>query len=248
MKRGSSARYPIYVNGGATKRRRTGTKTNPIVIKAARPARRNARTGGFMGLETKFIDYSYSGAISTTITGAEADPATVDTLSAIAQGDGESNRDGRKCVLTSLHIRGDVQFDSINAAASGSTPAPDVCRVAVVWDTQSNGAQLNAEDVFLPATHVEHAFRNLQYTKRFKVLYDECFEMVPSAMGGNGTTASLVGDRKVFKINKALKVPVLHDGTTASMANITDNSLHVIAFGSSTGMTLTYESRVRFQG
>ncbi len=207
---------------------------------------RNGRTGGFLGIETKFKDSTYPPtAIAVTITGAEADPATLDSLSAIAQGDGETQRDGRKCTLTSLHMRGQV---TLSLTAGSALTASREARVVVVWDTQTNGAQLNAEDVILAATNVEHGFRNLQFTKRFKILKDQNWTLNPLAAAGDGAANDTAAVSRDFKWNFPLKIPVIHNGTTAVVANITDNSLHVIAFASGTGVTLQYESRVRFVG
>ncbi len=204
-----------------------------------------ARTGGFLGIETKFIDYTYASAFVATMTGAEADPTTADSLSAIAQGDGESNRDGRKCTLISLHMRGHVQLDPVTGSSASS---PKIMRVIVVWDTQTNGTQLNSEDVILAATHVEHGFRNLQFSKRFRILKDATFTLNPLAGAGDGTADDFAAVNRSFKWNFKLGIPVIHKGTTAVVANITDNSLHVIAFASDINCALRYESRIRFVG
>ncbi len=174
--------------------------------------------------------------------GAQTTPGSI---SAIAQGDSESNRDGRKCTLTSLHIRGSVILDS-----SQGTTLQDgrQCRVIIVWDTQTNAAQLNAEDVYLTPTEISLAFRNLQFTKRFKILKDATFDLNVMAGAGNGTADDSPDYIKHFKWNFKLKIPVIHKGTTAVVGSVTDNSLHVIAFANATGITLKYESRVRFVG
>lgn len=216
-----------------------------------KPAVLNARTGGFLGIETKFIDYTFSAGVVATLTGAEMDPpgagaqTTPGSISAIAQGDGESNRDGRKCTLTSLHIKGDLR---IGPAAGATLQSASIVRVAVVWDTQTNAKQLNAEDVFLAATHIEHSFRNLQFSKRFKILKDATFVLNTLAGAGDGAANDSADVIKNFKWNFKLNIPVIHKSTTAVVASITDNSLHVIAFSNNTAATLSYESRIRFVG
>lgn len=205
------------------------------------------RTGGFLGIETKFIDYTLAKtAFSATVAGGELDPtSSVDCISAIAQGDGESNRDGRKCTLISLHIRGNVNI----SASSGSTAqAPSIMRVIVVWDTQTNGAQLNAEDVMLPAAHVEHSFRNLQFSKRFRILKDQTFTVVPVAGAGDGAVNDFSEVERSFKWNFKFKIPVIHNGTSAVVATITDNSIHIIGFANNVSCNLSYQTRVRFVG
>ncbi len=209
----------------------------------------NARTGGFLGIEKKFIDYTYGPtAIVTTNTSAEADPgSSVDCISAVAQGDGESNRDGRKMVIKNIHLRGNVEFAAIDDA--GSIAGPAIVRVAVIWDTQTNAGQENSEDVFLAATNVEHAYRNLQFSKRFRVLMDRSFTLnLTAAAAGTAITVDSGGVARTFTMDKTVNIPVEHKATTAVVGSVVDNSIHVIAFASRSGVNLSYQSRVRFVG
>lgn len=230
-----------------------GLKKPRLQSRMRRPARGNARTGGFQGMELKFVDYeSASNAVVATAEGAEVDPATADSISAIAQGDGESQRDGRRCVLKHVQLQGQVQLDATNDAATA--PNGGVVRVALVWDKQTNGAQLNSEDVYNATTSAAvdaYGFRNLQYSQRFQVLGVQYIDLNP--MSASGTAASNDSGQitKFFSIRKRINIPVQFTGTTAVVASIADNSLHVIATksdNSSTGMTLRYVSRVRFVG
>lgn len=211
----------------------------------------NPRTGGFLGIESKFIDYTFDDTIVTTNTSAEMDPpgagaqTTPGSISAIAQGDGESNRDGRKCTLTSVHLRGTVTQD---ASSGTSLNNGGIVRLALVQDTQTNGVQLNSENVFLTATNVELAFRNLQFSKRFKVLMSKLIVFNKTAGAGDGTADDSPAFVVPFTFNKKVNIPVIHNGTTAVVAAITDNSLHIVAFASTAAVNLKYESRVRFVG
>lgn len=222
----------------------------PMAIRAPR-GRLNRRVGGYLGIESKFVDQTFSASVVLTQAGAEMDPpgagaqTTPGCISGVAQGDGESNRDGRKCVLTSVHVKGNVTID---ASSGSSLNNGAVVRVLLVQDKQTNGVQLNSEDVLLSATHVEYAYRNLQHARRFNVLWDRTFDLNKTAGAGDGTADDSPAWQRSFTINKKFKIPVLHDGTTANITSITDNSLHVLAFASTGATTLNYESRVRFQG
>lgn len=204
-----------------------------------------------LGLERKFIDYEYDAAVVATVAGAEADPATALSLAAIAQGDGESNRDGRQVRLVSLQMRGYLSW-----AASDTTafPTRGVVRILVVWDKQTNGAQLNAEDVLLDPTDTDHdliAMRNLQYSQRFQVLKDFFVGKPPTTSGGDADSFATGAATQEFNCYiKLPNIPVTYSGTTAAIGSITDNSLHVIAITNSTNTvpTLRYISRVRFVG
>ena len=113
----------------------------------------NARTAGFLGLEKKFFDTAVAMVALTAPTdaaGGEIDPTAlpgaVACLNAMAQGDGEQNRDGKKVVLKSVQVKGFVQ--KLGGELAAGPDSGTKVFVALVLDTQTNGAQLNSEDVF----------------------------------------------------------------------------------------------------
>jgi len=219
-------------------------------------ARANVRTGGFVGMEKKFYDTSLSGTALVSPTdsaGAECDPATVLCLNAPAQGDGESNRDGRQIVMKSIGVAGLISIP--NQANQTATDVSGVITICLVLDTQTNGAQLNSEDVFTnpsaAAAISPFAFRNLQYVQRFRVLQRIELKMDQPTVVWDGTNVEQGGLQIPFKLYKNLNdLRVTFTGTTAGVANITDNSLHVIAYASniSTAPTINYNARLRFVG
>jgi len=211
--------------------------------------RRNIRTAGFLGIETKFHDKAVTASVQDAIADGMIDPAAnSSSLFTPAQGDGESNRDGRKAVIKGIYIRGDVQGAVLSDVADVQLPL--IVRVALVQDTQTNGAQMSASDCFLASTYPEHSFRNIQNAKRFKVLWDRTFHLQPAVTGTDGAnTQTFTWQGKSFKIYKNVNIPVHFDGTTDDIANVTDNSLHMIAWGNADGKaTITYNSRIRFVG
>lgn len=222
-------------------------------VKRAR--RRNTRTAGFLGIEKKFydtskvnLDISNAGAA----TGAEADPNTIKCISAPSQGDGESQRDGRKMMIKSIQVTGTVsrtaQADQTAADASANV------YIALVQDTQSNATQLNSEDVFInPSTSVAtiaNPLINMQYSQRFKVLGAKKFTLPVPTMSFDGTNIEQSGVSKTFKFFKTCNIPVSFQSTTEGITNVIDNSLHIIAFTDATNAvpTLSYNSRIRFVG
>lgn len=234
---------------------RQGTVILPASSLAAGRRRANLRTGGFLGIENKFVDYELT---STTLTAgvasSEHNPTSnVDCLNAVAQGDGESQRDGRRYKMNSLHVRG--RFESLTASGTGAG-VPVRVRYAIVMDTQTNGAEMNAEDCFLEPTTAAQAvdaFRNLQFTGRFVVLHDEIVDMNQTAMAGNGTANDFAKIVHSFKhdFNIPAKYSVVDtNGTSAQVSVITDNSIHFLAWVDNAAPTTTvaYESRLRFVG
>lgn len=222
----------------------------PRAAYRGRLRRRNIRTAGFLGIEKKFVDYAVSSqAIVATASSAESDPgAGVNCLNAIGQGDGESQRDGRKAVIKSVFIRGMISkgIDSDQADAKNGY----LVRILVVHDKQTNAAQLNSEDVLDDGSTTKiMAPYNMQYTQRFKVLMDRTYRLNPTNSQTDGANTGSVGWQAVpFKFYKALNMPCTFVANNATIADIADNSLHVIALANTTGLTLNYESRVRFIG
>ena len=216
------------------------------------------RTGGYLGIEYKFYDVKLTGkALDTNTTGedGELDPATtIDCLNAVTQGDGESQRDGRNLVMKSLLLKGVV---NIPAQATQSTldVAPTIF-MAVVLDTQTNGAQLDSELVYKnPSADTRcsaSVVRNLQYAKRFKILAKKIIQ-VPTPTTGNDAagTFSISGMDIPFEFYIRLPdIKVNYSGTTEAVANIVDNSLHLVGWTSSVTLapTVSYNSRLRFVG
>lgn len=246
-------------SGGLRKRRRRGYGVQALSVYRP-PAQRaryrsNPRTGGFLGVERKFVDADKSGIAFTNNTwaGANLDPATNNQLNPVAQGDGESERDGRNYNMLSIHIKGYVHVDA--AEASVATFPDTMFRIALVLDTQTNGAQLDPTNVFT-GTNAIVAFRNLQYIKRFKVLKD--IMLCKNAMQTNegGTNSFAHGTWRIpFEIHHEFKTPVQVNttGTAATVSVVTDNSLHLIGTALQDGIItantkIYYNSRLRFVG
>ncbi len=211
----------------------------------------NLRIGGFAGIENKFVDYELVTRVVTAAwAGGELDEATALSLSSVAQGDGETQRDGRRMEILSVHIKGFVILVAQEAAAAPING--QAIRLVLVLDKQTNGAQLNAEDVFTTTTTDVNAWRNLQHSQRFRILKDVRIDLMPWGGTAGGTNSFDRGETKVlFEIHKVFKKPITvnHTGTTAVVASIADNSLHLIGVSTSaTACAVSYVSRVRFRG
>ncbi len=220
----------------------------------------NPRIGGFLGIEVKFYDQKLiDNALTapTDATGGEHDPSATVLLNTVTQGDGESQRDGRKITMRSIYVDG-----IINCAKQASQSSGDNATgifIALVLDTQTNGATISSEDVFVNAggnaLTAATPFRNLQFTKRFKVLATRRF-IIQDANMANATSFSADsgiianGVQKRFKMFKNLNIETQYSGTTETVANITDNSLHIVAWCTDTGMApkISYSSRLRYVG
>jgi len=267
MERASKrSRSATRVPKSAGKRKHTSksasvSKYNKSVSKSAKisaaRAVANAVTMGFMGIEKKFLDTTKSNtaiAANADCTGGEYDPSAGCTgcLSCPAQGDTEQSRDGKRIVIDSLILKGFVQ----NGESTGEAPeAASKIFVAVVLDTQTNGAQLNSEDVFKNtgayALLNADPMKNLLFGGRFRILKSQTFDLTFNGVTGAVATLAHNATRRDFDWYIPFKggLPVnLNAGTDANVTNVIDNSLHVVAFSTIAGSSIGYNARIRFQG
>ncbi len=218
-------------------------------------SRLNRRTGGFIGLEKKFADTSIVStamSVSTDLTGGELDPATLLGLNSVAIGDTESTRDGRVMHMTNLVVKGQLRVAPKINTTAGQTQ--NRAFLALVLDTQTNGAQLNSEDVYVnpsgDALLNTRPVRNLQYIKRFRVLWSKELVLPIVSETYDGTNIETGGVSRSFQffINWKKKIKTIFTGTTAVVGSIGDNSLHMIGFANSTDVLCDYNARLRFVG
>lgn len=217
----------------------------------------NPRIGGYLGIEKKFLDSSASLTVAspTDCTGAEADPTTLNCLNGISQGDGESNRDGKNYIIKGITFDGVVYRNQLAGQANINATVSTFTTVAIVLDTQTNGAQLNSEDVYTNPSAAANGnsdlLRNLQYSKRFKVLKKwVCVDPMGPMFTHNGATYDIGGTaHNISFYADNLDIKVSCTGTGNTVSSIVDNSLHVVAFTSGVNLvTLRYNARIRFVG
>lgn len=247
----------------AKKARIYGSKVYPNRPRYGRrgrnPALRNLRTGGLLGIETKYLDVAISGVAITAPTdasGGEIQPTGGCTgcLSAPAQGDGAQERDGKKIVIKSALIQGGIYVPA-QTNQTGADVAP-VVFLALVKDTQTNGVTINSEDVFTnPAGNAGSGatpFRNMSNSSRFQVLKQWRQRLTQPNMVFDGTNIEQGGFNYSFVLSWKGICPV-NFSTTATTANVSaviDNSLHLIAYSNTTNLTPTINAccRIRFVG
>ena len=189
----------------------------------------------------------------STAAGGEQDPATTLCLNLVRVGDADNNRTGRRIYMKYLYVQGSVIIPDIDGTATAPGDLPEVF-LALVMDTQTNGAQLNSEDVFTnPAASVTTAvipMRNLNYSSRFKVLCTKHISFGDMSLGAiSAENYANFGRTKLFRCYVALSdIPVTFASDTGGIADVIDNSLHVIAFCSSTSLApvISYNSRLRY--
>jgi len=233
---------------------------------ARRMRARNVVTAGLLGVEKKFYDTARALTTISNTAGCatgEFDPtlnsggaSVPGCLNCPAQGDGAQNRDGKRIVMKYLVIHGNIELPDADAA--GNQESKKVF-VAVVHDAQTNGVQLNSEDVFSnisgELSNTTNPMRNLTYGSRFRVLKSETFDLDRKTFAINGANFSAAGQSVQFEWYIPLNDMIVNftsTSTTSDVAGIMDNSLHLIAFSqyntSASACQISYQARLRFVG
>ncbi len=226
----------------------------------ARFRSRNYRTGGFLGIELKFLDTSWDGVtltVSTTGAGGEMPPSSGCTgcVSVPAQGDGENERDGRNYTIKSVYCSGII-------STTNGPDKPDVLDAsgyffALVLDTQTNGATISTEDLYVnPGTAGEqmlpYPLRNLENSHRFRILASTY--VAPGGMYAGTDGASTVSISNMvaptISLNWKGNIKCNTKATTANVTSATDNSIHLVAFSGNSLLTPVFQGkcRVRYVG
>lgn len=226
-------------------------------VKRAARAMLNTTTQGFLGIEKKFYDTALAPtalSVATDATSGECDPSATSMISTPAIGDGEQNRDGKRIVIKSVQVKGFIDLPASMGSALIPLPGVQVF-VALVLDTQSNGAQMNSEDCFKnlsgDARNNVCLMRNLLANERFRVLKSQVIELTPNSIAQfDATHVTYNGCSKAFDFFVPLDLPVnFNAGSTSTIAAVVDNSLHVIAFATTnnpSAPTISYNARIRF--
>jgi len=242
-----------------------GALPAPVVYNVRRRARknyalrrRNLSTLGFLGIEKKFYDTSLVStafATSSDGSGGMLDPSASVMISAPSQGDSESQRDGRQISMLYVEIVGIIEMDNFGAATS-----IDGCNVylACVLDTQTNAAQMLSQNCFkngsANAVLGTSMLRNLLYGKRFRILKQKTFVLNPETItfeaGPTYTTHGKTFPFRWFIPLKGMRVN-FNSGTTADVANVVDNSIHMVGYANriaSVAPRISYQARLRYMG
>ncbi len=213
------------------------------------------RLGQTMGKELKFLEFARASIALTTqnsATGGEIDPTTVNCLFCPQLGTGLENRNGRHCTIKSIHFKGILTgANQINLTALN--PACSIF-ISLVLDKQTNGAQLNSEDVYTNSGGSSALgtlpFRDLEMSTRFTVLKEWHFVIQSPPVSYDGTNMEQAGWARHIDYYKKMNLKMLFSANTGNVTDIRDNSLHLIGWCNNTSLVplLHYNFRTRFTG
>ncbi len=223
--------------------------------RAPKWAMRSAGLARALGVEKKFTTDKFQDA--TLINTWVAIPIEVSDHSAtetagnmlmIAQGNGQSQRVGRKIMLTNISVRWVATRVAITDQEAAM--APTIVRMVWYIDRQANGAVATPSDIFTDTGEDFLQFRNLANAQRFKILKDIEVTLNPSAGAGDGTVENdWAGETKVGQFHKILNLPILYNqsATTGAIATIESNVIGCIMVSSVAEAALvTFNTRSRF--
>lgn len=217
--------------------------------------------GPFAVSESKYTDTVFGGPVRDQATGqawngTELDPTATpaNTLFAPPQGTGIDERVGRSVHLYKLSIRG-ILTSTAEANQADILSSP-FTRLILYIDQQTNGVQSQGEDVIGSIVASTDLFTAIQFHQninnfgRFRVLKDVILRprIVTAGTDGANTNSQNISHipfKMSVKFPKPLRIKF--DGTTAggSVADIVDNSLHLIGMSSNGDFTtnLSYSCR-----
>ncbi len=221
--------------------RRGGVAYGPRRQPRQRAGRANYRTGGFIGIEKKFFN-----TLDTNTTIGVAGTITSPSLCLIPQGTTESNRDGRKCRLVSIHCHGVVTLPTSSAPASTA----DRLRIIIYKDQQTNGAAATAAlimDDNEVAVTID-GYRNLENSQRFWILHDKTIEINSTAGAWDGTNDQYGEQQIHFDWHKTCDIPLEFSATTGAITELKSNNVGVLCISGGGLVGYKAEYRVRFVG
>ncbi len=206
--------------------------------------RQPVKSNGFVPPpELKFIDTSLN-LSPVTSTGA-----FVGSIVIIAEGDGESDRDGRKISVTQVTTKLHLVMDP--TAGTGLTGTHNAVKVCLVLDTQVNGATPATLDYEVaPTTFL--TFRNLSNSQRFKTLWTRIYTQNTTAAAGDGavndTGSTGTDDIIHYKFKTPLIIQYNNSASTGAVSTQESNGLFLYFKGRHNFSNLFTTTRVRFYG
>lgn len=183
---------------------RTSTVKTTVVASTPRSASYYRRSRDSDG-EVKFVDTTV--AYLTTPVMADSSIGTQGTFVLIPQGDGQSQREGRKCRITELQMNGQIRAVPGATGTGGAT-------VYITWvlDTQANGAAAAATDVWAGGAMPSQQMLNLANEGRFKILSKQVYNL-PSTAGVSGAYSTVL---KPFSWRKKVSIPMEYDNNVST--------------------------------
>lgn len=225
--------------GGMRKRGRGYVRTSHAQYAGFAPVYRQLGFAADAGGELKFHDLDVDDTVvSTGGTIAE------DSCLTIVQGDGESERIGRKVTVKKVNWRYTVKAIAQTNTAIGN----DTCRVILYVDKQTNGLTAAVLDILETADY--QSYRNLSNKGRFVILMDRTHDVNTVAASGQSASDETSAANYSFTFNKALNLPIEYDNTagTGAITTMRSNNIGVLTISDAGRCLFDSKMRIRFVG
>lgn len=166
----------------------------------------------------------------------------IQNLTVIAEGNGESQRVGRKVTIKSVHIKGVMTLIQATDAANTT----DKVFGMLVQDTQTNGAAFTALDLIDTDTVV--SFRNLANSQRFKILAKKVWTFRAGGAAPSGAAFVFSQDQKDVNVNKKCNIVMEYDNsaTTGVITSVRSNNLYWVTQSSGGFTNSVLTARIRY--
>ena len=243
-------------------RRYNGNRKSTMQIAKSRWARmrknyysNNIRRSGLLSIEYKFKANNHQQVISQDVASMAAMVAD-NCLNNVAQGNGSGNRIGQKYAITSVHVKGVIEFAATVFAGPGGGLSP-VARIMLVIDKENNGNTVSQPDRCYDnpgagASTVQDVFatRAIADSRRYRVLRDITLHKGPCGITYDGTNYVTQAVSCPFDIYHKFNTPVIvncdTNALTGSRASIRSNAVDLYAISQDSASVITYRSRIRF--
>lgn len=147
-------------------------------------------------------------------------------LSAIAQGDDEDGRQGRKITVTSIQMLMNLQGSNTNPITLA--PPLGIFRCLIFIDTATDAADPTATDIIADAFDLR--VDSQQAFKRYRILYDSGPISVGTSWSLTASVENPIGIplHHTLKFYKKLNLPITYVSTAATDASNGINSLYAL--------------------
>ncbi len=228
---------PSYTATGARKRVR---RRGPRAI-AIRPAQRGyVRRVGYYGRFTRGGERKF---FNTVVDDAVvAATMAIVNLTIIPEGNGESERIGRKITITKISVLYSMQLPAATAQGASS----DTMRCMLVQDKQTNGAQFAATDLIDLDNFNE--FNNLANSKRFKILYKQEFNFNSGGAVATGAAFAFAEFRHYLRMTKKVNIPIEYDNSAndGTIGTVRSNNIYWVTQSESGLVAAVGRVRLRY--
>jgi len=204
--------------------------------------------------EVKGVDKDLSQSIIATTT----TNGSIDVINLIAPGSGSWNRIGKKTVLKSVRIMGNLNWAIVPTFATGAGGRSIPVRCAIVWDNQPTGTIPTFDTIFgttdqTGAEATVSIFDPVKYDnmERFRVLRDWKIDTPAWSVPSFGTAPSVQIEKAIDEYVKLPNLVSIYSGQSSpqTIADIASGALYILwrTTSSTAAASVTWDGMARLR-